>query len=158
MTNLKIIAMPTKEVDAYRSGSPDANNQVPEHHTSTGFGNPCRHCLKNIKEGEKKLILAHRPFPDIQPYAEIGPIFLHAESCEQHDTQAGIPAMLKHWGMVLAKGYGDDNRIQYQSTRLIPASEIETQCTEMLEDQNVAYLHIRTAQYNCYQCRIERAE
>lgn len=36
---------------------------------------PCLQCLEDIKHGEPYLILAHRPFPAAQPYAEQAPIF-----------------------------------------------------------------------------------
>ena len=52
---------------------PDANG-LPERHVSEGTG-PCRHCLGEIAGSAPYLILAHRPFPKPQPYAEVGPIF-----------------------------------------------------------------------------------
>lgn len=74
-------AIPTEIARAYQAGGPDANGQPPERHISDGGGNPCRHCLGLIPKGAKMLVLAHRPFPNPQPYAEIGPIFLCASSC-----------------------------------------------------------------------------
>lgn len=156
MTNLKIIAMPTKDARAYQRGEPDAHGMIPEKHVSTGPGNPCRHCLSTIEAGAEKLVLAYRPFEDVQPYAEVGPIFLHGRECAQHNAEAGLPTMFSRWHSVLVRGYGSDNRIQYQSARHVPVEELEQQCIDMLEDPNVAYLHIRTSQYNCYQCRVER--
>ena len=67
---------------AYQSGGLDANGQVPERQISDGDGNPCRHCLNLIPKGAEMLVLAHRPFPAPQPYAEVGPIFLCADACE----------------------------------------------------------------------------
>lgn len=104
------------------------------------------------------LILAYRPFDALQPYAEVGPVFLHADECERHEESAGIPDMFQHWGTLLVKGYGDNNRIQYHSFRHIPGTEMQAQCEEMLEDASVEYLHVRTSQYNCFQCRIERSD
>lgn len=157
MNPLRIVAMPTEDARAYQRGALDANGQPPERHTSTGFGNPCRHCLKNIDAGEEMLILAYRPFDAPQPYAEVGPVFLHAKECERHEEDAGMPSMFEQWGTLLVKGYSDRDRIQYHSFRHIPGGEMETQCAEMLEDDSVKYLHVRTSQYNCFQCRVERA-
>lgn len=157
MTALKIIAMPTDQARAYQHGAPDANGIAPEKEISSGAGNPCRHCLQSIEEGGEKLVLAYRPFDDLQPYAELGPIFLHGRDCERHDETAGFPKMFGRWRTVLVRGYGTDNRIQYQAARHVPVDELEQQCREMFEDDNVAYLHVRTSQYNCYQCRVERA-
>ncbi|WP_286829738.1 MULTISPECIES: DUF1203 domain-containing protein [Kordiimonas] len=157
MTALKVIAMPTSKARAYQRGGVDANGRVPEKEASTGPGNPCRHCLQTIEAGAEKLVLAYRPFHDLQPYAELGPIFLHGRECDRHDEAAGFPSMFSRWGTVMVRGYGTDNRIQYQAARHVTVDELESQCTEMLNDPNVAYLHVRTSQYNCYQCRVERA-
>ena len=69
----------TELVKRLQDGGTDANGQKPERHVCSGGMMPCRHCLADIKAGEPYLILAHRPFPSAQPYAEQGPIFLHAE-------------------------------------------------------------------------------
>lgn len=157
MTALKIIAMPTDKARAFQRGEVDANGLAPEKEVSTGPGNPCRHCLQTIEAGAEKLVLAYRPFEDLQPYAELGPIFLHGRECDRHDETAGFPEMFRRWHTVLVRGYGADNRIQYQSARHVPVDELDEQCAEMLENPDVVYLHVRTSQYNCYQCRVERA-
>ena len=74
---------------------------------------PCRHCLADIKAGEPYLILAHRPFPAAQPYAEQGPIFLHAESCPRHPDSEDAPRMFLEREAYLIRGYGADDRIVY---------------------------------------------
>ena len=76
---------------------------------SDGGDNPCRHCLREIEKGKDMLVLTHRPFGNVQPYAESGPIFLCAEACER-----------------------------------------------VFEDPQVEFIHVRSAQNNCYSCRIER--
>ncbi|MGB4910282.1 MAG: DUF1203 domain-containing protein, partial [Tabrizicola sp.] len=73
---MRYVAIPTSVVRALQAGGVDANGQVPERQRAEGGGNPCRHCLKMIPEGAEMLVLAHRPFPAPQPYAEVGPIFL----------------------------------------------------------------------------------
>ena len=73
---LRYVALPTEDVRALQRGGPDAYGMVPERRVSDGDGVPCRHCLKNVAAGKDYLILAYRPFPELQPYAETGPIFL----------------------------------------------------------------------------------
>ena len=83
--NLSFHAMPTKHARALQNGGADANGQIPERAISDGDGNPCRHCLNDIPKGARMLIFAYRPFPAPQPYAEIGPVFLCADTCVAHD-------------------------------------------------------------------------
>ncbi len=156
MTTLRFEAMPTDIVRALRNGSSDANGQPPERRVSDGAGMPCRHCLAEITPGEPFLILAHRPFPAPQPYAEVGPIFLHAGSCERHDEGSGVPTMFLGWRELLLRGYGDDDRIVYGTGTVVPTSEIDAAAAAILERPDIAYIHARSATNNCYQCRIER--
>ena len=151
------VAMPTDTARAFQTGSVDANGQRPERHVSDGGGNPCRHCLTDIAEGGPFLILAYRPFPKPQPFAEIGPIFLHANACDRHDGAAGIPPMFLDRERLLIRGYGEDHRIVYGTGRVVPATGLADAAAELLERPEVAYLHLRSASNNCYQCRIDRA-
>lgn len=86
-------AMESATVAALRAGGPDANGQPAERGAiSDGKGVPCRHCLRDTPAGKEYLILAHRPFPAPQPYAETGPIFLCAGDCARSDG-AGVPSI-----------------------------------------------------------------
>jgi hypothetical protein len=157
MSKIRFIAMTTKEAESFRKGMPDANGHLPERHISDGSGNPCRHCLRDIAEGEPFLILAWRPFPAAQPYAETGPIFLHAEPCSRHDEAGAMPAMFAERERFLIRGYGPDDRIVYGTGQIVPTPDLESAATALLERGDIAYLHLRSGGYNCYQCRIERA-
>ena len=65
--------------------------QPPERKISDGDGVPCRHCLGYVEAGAPYLVLAYRPFPAPQPYAEVGPVFLHADPCPAYDPANGLP-------------------------------------------------------------------
>ena len=81
----------TEYVRLVRQGGTDANGQLAVKTVAQGSSNPCRHCLGLISEGEQKLVLAHRPFDRLQPYAEVGPIFLHGEDCVRYESDR-LPA------------------------------------------------------------------
>lgn len=104
------------------------------------------------------LVLAYRPFEALQPYAEVGPIFLHAEPCERHDETATLPNMLAGYERLLARGYGHDNRIVYGTGLVVDTADLTKRCSTLLDDTAVAYVHLRSASNNCYQCRVERQE
>lgn len=151
----KITALHTDEVRAYQAGAPDAYGHAPERAISTGTGNPCRHCLKHIPEGEEMLILAHRPFTETHPYAETGPIFLCAAPCERYDG-AHLPEVLTSSPDYLIKGYGNDDRIVYGTGAVTPTDHMHTTVKAILDRADVAYVHVRSARNNCYQARIDR--
>ena len=156
MTDLRFVALDSGLARAWRAGGPDANGQTPEVQTSDGAGNPCRHCLDDIAAGAPMLVLAHRPFPGPQPYAETGPIFLHAEDCPRYGAAAHAPEMFARRAAILIRGYGPDDRIVYGTGKVIATKDIEASAEEILKDPAVAYLHLRSASNNCYLCRIER--
>lgn len=156
MTAPRFKAMPTTVARAYQSGRPDAYGLAPERWISDGDGVPCRHCLSDVAAGEAYLILAYRPFPDPQPYAETGPVFLHAADCERHPEVGETPDMFLGWRDLLIRGYGADDRILYGTGQIVPTSEVAATAATLLQRPEVAYLHLRSAANNCYQCRIER--
>jgi hypothetical protein len=151
---MQYVAIPTDVARAYQAGGPDANGQLPERRVSDGGGNPCRHCLKMIPEGAGMLVLAHRPFPAPQPYAEVGPIFLCAEPCAAGGGEER-PEMLAAPDYIV-RGYGADDRIVYGTGGVVATEAIPARAEELFQDPRVAYLHVRSARNNCYQCRIDR--
>ncbi|WP_227010522.1 DUF1203 domain-containing protein [Pelagibius marinus] len=156
MIDLRFVALDSDLVQTWRRGAPDANGQAPERMTSDGGGNPCRHCLDDIAGDAPMLVLAHRPFPGPQPYAEVGPIFVHAEDCPRYGETAGKPGIFVRREVILMRGYGHDDRIVYGSGKVIPTTEIESRAAELFEDPEIAYIHLRSASNNCFQCRLER--
>ena len=156
MSPIRFIAMPTTTVRALQGGSPDANGQTSEQAISDGDGVPCRHCLRQVEAGAPYLILAHRPFTTLQPYAECGPIFLHAEACERYKENEQLPPILSSAHYIL-RGYNEQERIIYGTGQIVPTAQIQQQAAELLARPEVAYVHVRSATNNCFQCRIERA-
>jgi hypothetical protein len=152
---IRFTALPTDRVRALQHGGPDAYGLVPERHVSDGDGVPCRHCLRNVAAGEEYLILAYRPFPALQPYAETGPIFLHAKECERAEESEALPEILtSHYYIV--RGYSADDRIVYGSGAVVPTVEVRERAAALLARPDIAYVHMRSARNNCYQLRIDR--
>ena len=149
-------ALDSATVRDLQNGGPDAFGQVPERAVSTGSGIPCRHCLEPIAAGEPFLIFSHRPFPEPQPYAEQGPIFLHAKPCRRHQCDGTIPAILESPNYIV-RAYSKNHRIIYGTGQVVPTEEIPARAVELLCDSAVDYVHVRSAANNCYQCRVDRS-
>ena len=115
-------ALPTDDVRRLQRGEPDAYGFTPERKTSDGDGVPCRHCLRNVAAGDDYLILAYRPFPALQPYAETGPIFLHADECERAPEARSAAGTVRPTKDYIVRGYGADDRIVYGSGAVVPTS------------------------------------
>lgn len=149
------VAIPTATAWALRNGR-DAYDLPPEPAgLSTGKGTPCRHCLRQVPEGRPYLVLAHRPFAELNPYAETGPIFLCAENCPP--AGPGFPAAILTAPHHIVRGYDRAERIVYGTGAVIPTGEIEARCEELFGRDDIAFVHIRSASNNCFLCRVERA-
>ena len=157
MSMIRFTALTGERCAGYRSGCADANGLVPQRHVSPGNGAPCRHCLRDIEGGASLLILAYRPFPRLQPYAETGPIFLHGEPCERYPECDRVPDMFLKRRQILIRGYDQNDRIAYGTGAVIDTGDIAQTAARLLANPQIAYCHLRSAMYNCYQCRVERA-
>lgn len=149
------LPLDTETVRRLRAGGPDAYGLPPERAVSDGQGAPCRHCLRDVPAGQGMLILAHRPFPEPQPYAETGPIFLCAEDCAPW-AGAGAPPVLETSPDYLVRGYDARHRIRYGTGRVVPRDEVPAHAARLLEDPQTAHVDVRSARNNCYLMRICR--
>ncbi|MEY4982871.1 MAG: hypothetical protein RIR62_1137 [Pseudomonadota bacterium] len=151
---MRFVPIPTELARHYRAGGDDAYGLRPERGISDGGGNPCRHCLRMIPAGAPMLVLAHRPFPAPQPYAETGPIFLCGDDCAAGGGQS-LPEILASPDYIL-RGYCGRDRIVYGTGAVVPTGRLLDEAALRLADPRVAYLHVRSARNTCFQVRIER--
>lgn len=155
MPQFQITPMTTETARAFQAGGLDAYGNAPERITSGGLGYPCRHCLEMIPEGAEALVLAHRPFPELQPYAETGPVFLCAEECERY-ADPDLPPIVRSSPGYLLKGYSPDDRIVYGTGAIVPTDGIGEHANALLGRDDIAYVHARSATNNCFLFRIDR--
>ena len=132
---IRFVALPTDAVRSLQSGGPDAYGMTPERRISDGDGVPCRHCLRNVAAGETYLVLAYRPFPALQPYAETGPIFLHAEPCARATESDVLPEMYRPTAAHIVRGYDRDDRIVYGTGAVVPTEKICDRAHELLRSR-----------------------
>ncbi|MEO0362508.1 MAG: DUF1203 domain-containing protein [Pseudomonadota bacterium] len=154
--DIRFHPLPDEAVAALRAGGPDAYGAPAERIRSSGRGVPCRCCLKDIPEGRETLLLAHRPFDELQPYAETGPIFLCAD-CASRPASAAPPPVVAARPEFLVKAYGDDARIRYGTGRITKTEEIPAYCAELLSEAETAFVDLRSSVNNCFICRVTRA-
>lgn len=152
---LEFHALPSADVAQIRRAGRDSYGNPVETHVSDGGAYPCRHCLREIPAGRPYLVLAHRPFASDNPYAETGPIFLCADDCARADVGADVPAILRSAAYIV-RGYGADERIVYGTGQVVPTPEIAAFAETLLARDEIAFVDVRSAANNCYQCRIRR--
>ena len=145
--------IPTDAARVWQAGGPDAYDMVPERQISDGDGVPCRHCLQIVAAGKPYLVLAYRPFPALQPYAETGPIFLCADPCNAPEPGEALPAILTSPSYIL-RGYDAGHRIVYGTGTVVPTNALPGAAIALLDRPGIAYAHIRSASNNCFQVAV----
>ena len=101
------------------------------------------------------LVLAHRPFKTVQPYAEVGPIFICADPCKRPSNTSELPDILKTSPDYLIKGYDHSERIVYGTGTVVAQAALSDQIDRILSNPRVTFVHVRSARNNCYQVRAE---
>lgn len=146
--------MSQEDADTFRQGGPDAYGMSPERMRSDGTA-PCRCCLKFIEAGSDMLVLAYRPFKEVQPYAETGPVFLCAGDCEAVGSSPDWPEIVVSPEYLL-KGYSSDERIVYGTGQITPKADVAAYADALLMREDISFVDLRSAKNNCWQVRMTR--
>src|SRR5687767_12812935 len=96
---------------------------------------PLRCCLAEGSLGARIALAAHRPFPHNGPYAEVGPVFVHAEPCSGYNPSDGYPEAFRHRTQVF-RAYGHDQRIV--GAEMVAGVEAEPAIERLFADPGVA--------------------
>ena len=159
---LKFAGMTTEEATHLWNGGSDAHGNLPERAISDGHGNPCRHCLQMIEEGDAFLVFSYRPFNATHPYAEQGPVFLHAEPCQAFGPESAedrnLPPVLEDSPRYLLRGYDGNERIVYGSGTIAETDQLRETADQLLKQDKITFVHVRSATNNCWQARIDPAD
>ena len=131
-----------------------------------GFGNrlktqvcdgpvPCRSCLRLTTAGDEVMLLAHSPFTSSGPYAEVGPIFIHSQACDQYPSPDFFPDDFSNRRMVL-RAYSVAGEIA--DAQVCEPGEHNDVIDRLFENSEVEFIHARNVAYGCYLFRIDRKD
>jgi hypothetical protein len=59
---------------------------------------------------------------------------------------------------MIVRGYSADERIVYGTGAVVATDRIEETAATLFARDDVAFVHVRSASNNCFQCRIDRGE
>src|SRR5947207_4580160 len=150
----RIIPLPTEIAEAARRA---INAGVADHSllTADSPGSaPCRHCLRWAQPGEDVILFPYAAIPSCHPYAETGPIFVHAEKCERYSATDEYPAEFRN-GRVLRAYDSNYNLIDAQ---VVDGSEPETVIERLFQNANAAFVDVRSVTHGCFTFRVQRGD
>jgi hypothetical protein len=127
--------------------------------TDTEGGSPLRCCLRRSEPGERIALVSYAPLrrwaaeTDAAPgaYDEVGPVFLHAESCEGPAGDV-LPFTNAHRTVrrYCARGHILGGRLVGEP------DAFEQALTEAFDDPAVALVHVRAVEYGCFLYEVRR--
>lgn len=152
MTNIRYTGVATDELaEVLRSGVDHGGNPIePFVDDVGGSGRPLRCCLTDSQVGDRIALIAWSPFPWQGPYAEVGPIFVHANPCDGAVTEDALPADLDDRAMVL-RPYGHDRKIAYHRVQHLPVGgSLMAELAALLAEDDVDFVHGRNVTGGCF--------
>lgn len=157
MTDIIFTPIPTSVAQNWWEGGPDEHGNPLETRISDG-GAPCRHCLKNIKEGKLVLLGAYKPFSSTGHFAETGPIFICSDPCERFAGEKNIvPPAVAGRETFIIRGYSADEKIDYRTGQIVNVLDLQNTAEQIFAHKDVAFIHLRSAAYTCFTTRIDRS-
>jgi hypothetical protein len=120
---------------------------------ATGYG-PCRQCLKTFSVGkERRILFTYDAFYGKEDLPLPGPVFIHEHHCERYPENGGFPIDMAARRVTL-NAYARGRRLVSQ--KYVSNGEVEPQLEQLLQDRDVAYIHVRDTDAGCYDFCIER--
>jgi hypothetical protein len=150
----QVMPIPAAELHRIRAAKvDDFGNPVEARVNDDPHSAPLRCCLRLAEVGERIALIAYRPFSAPGPYAEVGPVFIHADACEGYAEPDRFPRGLAHRRLVL-RGYDREGRIA--SAEFVDGTAAEAAIEAELARPEIAFLHFRAEKYGCFQFAVER--
>lgn len=115
--------------------------------------NPCRACLRITTSGSRLILFAHRPFTSDGPYAEVGPVFIHADDCPTYTETDRFPADFRARRLTF-RAY--DTRGDIHGATVADGTEAEAVLERLFAHDTVAEVHVRNPAWGCYDFRVVR--
>jgi hypothetical protein len=147
-------AIPAPELARIRAAGRDEAGNPLVVRTAAEGGSPLRCCLREIRPGERVLLIAYTPPGTAGPYAERGPVFIHAEPCAGHPTPREYPPELSHRRQVV-RAYDRDGRIA-DGVLVDDGRHAVSVIHELLDRPEIEVVHLRNVGYGCYNFAVRR--
>jgi Protein of unknown function (DUF1203) len=117
-------------------------------------GYPLRCCLRESTPGERIALIAYRPFPWDGVYAEVGPVFIHADECVGYQDTDAYPEGFRHKQQIF-RAYGHDRTIV--DAEIVDGVKAEHTIAALLARPEVNFVHSRNVAYGCFMFVIHRS-
>ena len=155
MTEFKVFPIPDAVAQRIRQTRvDDFGHQLSVSVATENDTGPCRSCLTVFRPGEARLLFSYAPNQCEHPYNEIGPIYIHEQECRPYSQYDAFPSELRSRRPLVLRFYEEDGSLI--GGELVGERNVEDVIATAFGDEQVKYLHARTATVGCFIARIER--
>lgn len=116
-------------------------------------GFPCRVGLADAGMGDELLLLPFEHQPAHSPYRSSGPIFVRRGARRRLLAPGEVPDYVAS-RLISARAYDAGHCIV--AARVVPGEGIAAELERLLDDRQVAYVHLHHAARGCYLARVDR--
>lgn len=156
VTAYTVHAIAPDELDRVRARGVDDHGNPVEPFVSGG-DDQLRCCLRLSRAAESLLVMAHAPLASRRPWTEVGPVFVHTFTCRAPEPDAGLPEFVTQGPRVL-RSYTAEGALHYPGIRVTAAGDdVGTAVSELLDDPDVAEVHVRNLAAQCFILRVTRS-
>ncbi len=149
-TRLTIHAIDPATLAEIRSSRTDRHGNDVTPFAATGDGEPLRCCLRFAVAGERIALISYAPFAETSVWREVGPVYIHAHTCEGYPTATELPRELRT-GPRLLRTYRADRTMNYEHNTLVDDGvDLEPAIRQLLDAPDVATVHVRTVLPQCF--------
>lgn len=148
MTETKYLPIAAERLDAMRENGADEFANPWTLRVAEGW-EPLRCCLSGAVEGEDIALICYTPWTTPSPWAEAGPVFVHHKRCAGYADTGTYPARFTECRSMLNPFDHSGARAYEHITFVGPDDDHEAAVRKILEQPEVAYLHVRSATAGC---------
>lgn len=154
----RIVGLDRRQLDEFWSTKLDHAGNIVEPFVDETGDWPLRCCLRDSSSGDELAIVAWSPFPWNDPYAETGPVVVHAHPCPGAEWDDELPPQFRACRQIL-RPYGRDRRIAYDHIMLVEADgDIAAAIADLLEVEDIVFVQARNVLSGCFSFTIERRD
>jgi hypothetical protein len=157
-TTFRVQALPAHDLARIRAtGFDDFGHPLRMSVVDEEPGTPLRCCLREAHAGERVALISWRPLreaPD-SVYAEVGPVFVHAEDCAGYDEERSYPAGFRHRKQVL-RSYSSTGDMLHAV--LTEGAAAEDAIAGLFTNPEAVVVHSRNVTAGCYMFAVYRAD
>ena len=115
----------------------------------------CRFCLHDGNpDVQKHILFSYMPVEqDKNPYAEVGPVYIH-DTCDQYKNTSVFPPDLKKRQYLTVRGYDAEQMLV--AGVMSEGAAVEDAIDKLFDNKIIQYLHIGDATTGCYFLKVER--